>query len=265
VKIRSVLTPAFLVFVSLAASARADNSVCAAAILVVPDGSLHEGDLTASASIRWYRFVAKAGRSYALMLENLTSPDQQPKVGITGVFDACGGALVTANEFADTQEPVSIDPSFVVGATRQALKASSDAVLFFQVNLLDVSNAARFRVRVEETTLFNPFWSTETGLETHYRLFNTTNRSCSVTLDLRTDSNAVPAGGANSVTFDLAANTSVSRQTGVGGLNIQNGQSGHATIAHDCTPGAILADAFLGTPTGFRSLPVKITTARQQR
>lgn len=198
------------------------------------------------------------------MLENLTPADEQAEIGVLGVFDACGGSLVTTKLFLDFQEPVSIDPSFV-GATRQALKATSDGVLFVLVSHLDANNAAHFRVRVEETTLFNPLWSTEGGLETHYRLFNTTNLPCSVTLDLRTNSNGVPNGGANSVTFNLAANTSVSRQTNGGGLNIQNGQTGHATLAHDCTPGAILAEAFLANPSGSRMMPVKMTTARQQR
>jgi hypothetical protein len=253
----------FLVLAALAASARAENSACAGATLMVPDGSSQEGDLPAAPGVRWYRFVAKAGRSYALMLENLTPANQQPEIAITGVYDACGGSPVSANDLADMQEPVSLDPSFV-GATRQALKAPSNAVLFFFVSHIDVSNAARFRVRVEETTLFNPVWSTENGLETRYRLYNTTNRSCSVTLDLRTDNNGVPNGPAGSVTFNLAANSSVSRLTGVGDLDLQEGQTGHATIAHDCTPGAILADAFLASRGGC-ALPVKIMTARQQR
>ena len=264
-RISSVVMPAFLVLASFAADARADNTACEGAMLLVPDGSSHEGDLAAAPGSRWYRFVAKAGRSYALMAENLTPGDVQPELGITGVLNACGGSWVTANEFADIQEPASIEPSYLVGATRQALKVTSDAVLFFAVMDLNVTNAAHFRVRVEETTLFSPLWSTENGIETHYRLFNTTNRPCSVTLDLRTDNDGVPSGSVSSVTFDLAANSSISRHTGVGDLHIQNGQIGHATITHDCTPGAILADAFLATHAGGRVLPVKITTSRQQR
>ncbi len=260
-KLRSLSILGFLFVVAFSSGAWADNTTCAAATLVVPDGSTHEGALSAG-TVRWYRFVAKAGRSYALMLENLSAADEQPSIGITEVVSACGGAPIAANDFADVQEPVSMDPSFTVGASRQALQAASDGVLFFPVQDLNTSNAARFRVRVEETTLFNPLWSTS-GVETRYRLFNTTNRPCRVTLDLRTDSNGIPSGGSNTATFSLAANSSVTRHTGAGDLNLQNGQVGHATLAHDCTPGAILVDAFLTSPS--REIPVTFTTARQQR
>ena len=79
---------------------------------------------------------------------------------------------------------------------------------------------AHFRVRVEETTLFNPLWSTDDGLVTRYRLYNTTNEPCAVTLALRSDDDQVPVGGTSTATFNLAANTSVSRHTGAGDLNL---------------------------------------------
>lgn len=252
-----------------AAMAQADNTSCNGATFVVPDGSTHEGDLS-GAGPRWYRFVAKAGRSYAIMLENLTPGDQQAEIGVVGIFDACGGALVPANDAADGQEPVGTRGTTLgeigdaAGATRQALRATANGELFFEVLDLNTNNPARFRVRVEETTLFNPLWSTEDGLVTHYRLYNTTNQPCTVTLDLRTDNNGVPAGGPSTVTFNLAANSSVNRRTGPADLNVHAGQVGHATIAHTCTPGAILADAFL-SHGGGRVLPLKVTTARQQR
>src|SRR5690348_2186300 len=64
-------------------AAQADNSTCTNATLLVPDGSSHVGNipaLSAGGTNKWYRFVAKANRSYALMLENLTSPDQQAEI-----------------------------------------------------------------------------------------------------------------------------------------------------------------------------------------
>jgi len=247
----------------------ADNNTCAGAVFVVPDGSTHEGDLSAGVE-RWYRFVAKAGRSYAVMLENLTPGDQQGEIA-AGIFDACGGSEpASVNEFLDFQEPVGTrgtgpgEPGLAVGAAREAIKVSANGELFVAVQDINTSNPAHFRVRVEETTLFNPLWSTDDGFSTHYRLYNTTNRPCSVTLDLRTDNNGAPAGGSSSVTFTLAANNSVTRRTGPADLAVSAGQTGHATIAHDCTPGAILADAFLAH-AGGRVVPLKITSARQQR
>src|SRR5437763_867800 len=109
-----------------AAMAQADNTSCNGATFVVPDGGTHEGDLSGPGA-RWYRFVAKAGRSYAIMLENLTPGDEQAEIGAVGIFDACGGNLVAANDHADGQEPVGTRGTTLgeigdaAGATRQAL------------------------------------------------------------------------------------------------------------------------------------------------
>ena len=78
-KIRSVAILGILVLSVSAARGSADNTTCAGATLLGPDGSLQEGDLGGASTSRWYRFVAKAGRSYALMLENLSPADQQPE------------------------------------------------------------------------------------------------------------------------------------------------------------------------------------------
>src|SRR4051794_11241208 len=103
-KLRPVSILGFVFLIVFSAGARAVNTSCAASTLVVPDGSTHEGTLGAGTT-RWYRFVAKAGRSYALMLENLTAADEQASIGITEVVSVCGGAPVAANDFADIQEP----------------------------------------------------------------------------------------------------------------------------------------------------------------
>jgi hypothetical protein len=268
VKIKLLAILAFFVFASFAVTVHADNTTCAGAIVLVPDGGTHEGDLTAGGGSRWYHFVAKAGRSYALMLENLTPVDEQREIAAGGLVSTCGGPLVPVNELLDEQEPASstlnLDlPASLMGAARMAVKVDTDEELFFAVSNIDVSGNAHFRIRVEETTLFNPQWSTEFGRETHYDLLNTTNRPCSVTLDLRNDNNGVPGGSAGPVTFALAGNHSVSRQTGGADLHIHNGQTGHATISHDCTPGAILVDAYLAG--GGHERPLKVTAARQQR
>ena len=244
---------------------QADNRTCAGAILLVPDGSSHSGDLPNAPSSRWFRFVGKAGRSYALMLENLTPPDQQSEIAVADAVSSCGGPSLNPRDGLDFIEPVSIsclaEPNFC-GATRSSLKIAADTDAFFPVIQIGSTNGAQFRLRVEETTLFNPFWTT-VGLETFYRIHNASNGSCAVTLDLRTDTNGPPAGGTSTTTFTLAGNNSLTRTTGPGDLNLADGQTGHATLAHDCPPGAIQVDGFLSG--GGKLLPVKVTTARQQR
>jgi hypothetical protein len=264
---RNVLAAA-CALLCFAAAAPADNDVCTGAILLVPDGSSYAGALspTSPGATRWFRFVGKANRSYAVMLENLTTPNQQGEIAAGDAYGTCGGASLNPRVSIDFIEPVSIScgdtPDFC-GAARESLKITADTDVFFPVFQVNGLHGAQFRVRVEETTQFNPMWSTS-GFETFYTFYNTTNDGCSVTLDLKTEANGTPTGGTSSATFILAANNSVTRNTGPSDLNLGNGQAGHAIITHDCPPGAIQVDGYLSAKLG-RLLPIKVTTARQQR
>src|SRR3954464_3318307 len=141
-----------------AATVGADNSTCPNATLLVPDGGAQTGDIPAgpASGLRYFRFVAKADRSYAIMLENLTSPDQQAEIAAGPVTDSCGGGAPSLNHTADLFEPVSYDAAAGVGAARLALKSPGNAVLFFAVNgHINAAGASQFRVRVVETTLLS--------------------------------------------------------------------------------------------------------------
>lgn len=64
--------------------------------------------------------------------------------------------------------------------------------------------------------------------------------------------------------WSTSGNNGVTRNTGPSDLNVGNGQAGHATVTHDCPPGAIQVDAYLSTKLG-KMLPLKGGPARQQR
>ncbi len=256
--------------VSMAGVAGADNDTCVNANLLVPDGGAQTGDIAAApaSGLRYFRFVAKANRSYAIMLENLSSPDQQAEIAVAAVTDSCAGAPLPINDAADFFEPVSYDSAAGVGAARVALKSPGNATLFFAVNgHINAAGASQFRVRVVETTLFSSLWSTAGGFQTVYRVYNTTTNggACSVTLDLRRDNDTPAAGGSSSVTLTLGANRSITRETGPGDMALAGGQTGHATLTHDCPPGAIQVDAYMTGLGGLRLLPVHFAPARQQR
>jgi len=248
-----------------ATGARADNSTCANANLLVPDGSTQTGDIPAfpASGLRFFRFLAKENRSYAIMLENLTSPDQQAEIAVTSVSQGCAGPAVDVNDTADFFEPISYDAfGGGVGAARVALKSPGNQTLYFAINgHIDTDNASTFRVRVVETTLFGAYWTTTGGLETNYRIFNTTTNggSCSVTLDLRRDDNSAVAAK----TFSLGSNRSLTRHTGPSDMAVAGNLSGHATLTHNCPPGAIQVEAFLAG--GARMMPLTMVPARQQR
>ncbi len=245
--------------------AQADNTVCGGAIFLVPDGSLHEGTFTSLGQARHFRFVARANRSYGIMVENLSPTDGEQNVSISAPTDACAGTQLPTRSTPQI-EPFSNTGSGMsqFGGVRLSLKTASDTDVFFVVSTGIASVPGDFRVRMEETTLFNPLWSTFGGFETFYRFQNATNSGCSVTLRLVSDLGTVVANP----TFTVSANsTAATRTTGPTDLDLGNDQAGQAVITHDCPPGAIQVDGFTGrfdlaTPV---VLPIKIQAARQMR
>ncbi len=252
-----------ILLVAFTPGAQADNTACSGAVLMVPDGSPHEGTFTAPGQQRWYRFIAKENRSYAVMTENLSSTDEQFALSIA--FDptsSCNPNDTLLSTIGESTEPVAL--SFGSGSERFLIVVPFDTNVFFP--LVGFSGGA-FRVRVEETTLFNPLWSTFGGFETFYRFQNSTNASCDVTLRMVNDAGMQVAN----TTFPIPANSTVptvfTGPTAQGGLNLADNQAGQAVITHDCPPGAIQVDGFTGrfdlaAPV---VLPIKIQTARQMR
>lgn len=232
-------------------TARANNNGCTGAIWLTPDGSSVSDTFDNLTGQRWYKFVAKANRSYAIMTESFVGIDNGAVTGVDVVEDACAGTPLTVTTTAST-EPVSGPGSG--GAVRVSLKVAANTDVFF-----DVAGAvgATIRVRVVETTLFSPRWSTFGGFYTSWGINNTTNASCSVTLDVRT-SGGVAVGG-SPVTFAVAAGAIVFRDTRPTDLNVAANQAGKVILNHNCPPGGIQADAFMSNEntTPFAVIPVK--------
>jgi hypothetical protein len=161
-------------------------------------------------------------------------------------------------------EPQTVDESGLVGSYRLSFKSSLATDVFFGVSAVLVDQMVYnrpFRVRVEETTLFNPLFFTSSGFEALYRLANTTSRNVSVTLTLVSDTGDT----VTAATFTVAANRSATRYTGTSDLNVPDNTIGRAIITHDGPPGAILADGYMVSTLTGAILPIRITTARQQR
>src|SRR5262249_55933325 len=97
------------------------------------------------------------------------------------------------------------------------------------------------------------------------RFYNTTNASCSVTLDLRLDNNSAAAGGTSSVTFALNGNGSATRLAGVLDMGLAAGQTGRGINTHDCPPGALQVLSYLSQASTGKVIPVTVAPARQQR
>jgi hypothetical protein len=241
----------------------ADNTTCENAIFVMPDASPHDGELTAALQFRWYRFVARANRSYTIVLENMSPSDTNRLMGM-GVprVGACGGPTVPGVSSTQTFEPVAMDGDFTtgVGAVRYSFEVNTDTSLFFTPhnNIIGGGGPGKFRVRVVDTTLFSPRWSTLGGFFTSWAFQNTTDASCSVTLRVLGATPAVPPA-----TFAVAGESVVFRDSRPSDLNVPASQRGNVIATHNCPPGAIQADAFIINATGTVINPAKFESVHQ--
>jgi hypothetical protein len=264
-----------LIVVALVAgtgTALADNTNCSGAVFVVPDGSLHQGVFTAPGQLRWFRFVAKADRSYAIAIENLSPTDLQPFVEFSednARLGTCAGPEPNTR-FTETADPASRGLSGVVGSARATYVSDTTTDFFFAISTGVVGQS--YRVRVEETTLFSPFFTTRGPIETYYRLANTTDAPVAFTLTLVDDAGTIVATHAATLPPNGTAPliSTGPPVAGVVGLGVPDDTTGQAIIVHWGPPGAIAADGYWsGSPgkggvAGF-AVPIAIGPARQQR
>lgn len=233
-----------------ASRAQADNTSCLGAILLVPDGSPHDGVFTAANQQRWFKFVVKANRSYAVLVENASPTDEQTTVFISfaPVAGPCNGTPVSVTDTSATEPPSLAPPS--VGAQRWSWQASANTVLWFPV--FTGATPGSFRIRVVETTLINPRWSTFGGFYTSWGLRNNSNVTVNSTLTILD-----AAGGVvTTASFAILPGQVVFRDTRPTDLNLSPNQAGSALFTHDGPPGAITADAFLVNENSVPSVVV---------
>lgn len=246
-----------LLLSGLGGSARADNTVCTGAIFVIPDGSLHQAVLAPDQD-RWFRFVAEPNRSYALLSENLDLTDSLGFVGMASpIAPDCAGSDLP-NAIPETVSPASTDPLGTVGSVRRTFVAATETNVFFRVRSTAAGN---IRIRVEETTIFSPAWTTNGTFETFYSLQNTTNRDINGTLTLYSLVGTV----VDTITAVIPNRGTLSTNTSA--MATSRSQTGVAVFTHDGPPGAILCEVAIANYT--TSVPyvqaVKCQTARQQR
>ena len=113
-----------------------------------------------------------------IVSENLSPGDFQTMVALVGpISPNCAGSALPSTRSNDA-EPAIVDPSNVGGSDRRTLLLSANTEVFLAV--LSVADGCLFRVRVEESTMFSPAFSTNGDFNTFYSFQNTTNVSISV-------------------------------------------------------------------------------------
>ena len=241
-----------LVLVSIAMPLRADadNTACAGAIYIVPDGSLHSGALAAGGTERrWYTFQARASRSYAITVENMMPADVNAIVDnlASGVRSDCNGTALPVLAQGSTYEWEPASGTDSAGGDRFSFMTTADTPVYFSVGPELV--ASSFRIHVEETTLFSNWFFVGGDYHAFTLLRNT---SGSVT-------------GSNGLFYQInwrnSAGAIIASQTGSlppNGSVYKNGRdypavvaaaSGTIEVIHDGPVGALVASTTVMSPS----------------
>ncbi|MGH9779319.1 MAG: hypothetical protein ACRD5I_12995, partial [Candidatus Acidiferrales bacterium] len=244
-----------------ASSAQAQSVDCNNPTQVGPDGRSFAGMIPAGTTL-WFAFQARGLSSYSAEANYTTSADAAfPAVGAfasTDVSMACTGA-----SSLNPRNTMLFDPAIPNGDRLSFTPTGAGTVLVSVAN--GTMQARDFSFRVAETTLFNPLWSTSGGFETFYRLENTTNEACAVRLRLVADAGFGGGVEADEVIAVAAGSTAPTRNTGALDLAVPDNRAGRGSITHDCPPGAVQVDGFVGNFSGVAPavLPIKIVAARE--
>jgi hypothetical protein len=255
----------FLILLSSPWPAQADNTACKGAIFLVPDGSLHTGTFTAAGQLRWFRFAPKAGRSYSIGIENLSPTDLQPWVEFSEDntrLESCAGPEFTTL-FTESQEPASKAVKGTIGSARASFTAEKSVDAFFAISTGKVKQS--YRIHVQETTMYSPWFTTMGSYETFYRLANTTSGSVNATLRLVNEAGAIVATHTVAIAADSVASVIYTGVAAPGmiGLGLPDNTTGQAILTHSGPPGAIAISGSWGDgKTLF--VPIAFTSRRQR-
>lgn len=217
------------------------------------DGSVLAADYVSAGYWSVYRAYLSAGHSYAFEVWNpYAAVDQTYSKGRPSVelWDS-SGLFCNRGSWTDV---AAINPALNSGFSgRISWIQGSDALEFPAIDNLDDTDGYTYNIRLVDTTLFNPRWSTYSGFATQWGFNNNSNSSISGTLTiydsngsvLKTKNVSLPAGR---VTF---------YSSGPSDLNLPNNKAGTAMFAYIGPPGAIQADAYFLNASGSVIVPSK--------
>lgn len=221
-------------------------STCGPAPTLMPDGTTpgYEDYISAS-GVGYYWQVFETGHSYS--------------VDAWDPFDAYHGGVLKLSLLTSgcatgpSYTHVANITPYVQGgnADRISWIAPSGVSQVVGLTNVDVTYGYSYYIRITDTTLYSPRWTTFGGYTSQFGFVNTTNSSISGTLTLidqvlggpYTMAITVPAGSRKVVTVPTD-------------LVIPANHAGFASFAFVGPPGAIAADEMLSSPTGAVILPV---------
>jgi len=131
--------------------------------------------------------------------------------------------------------------SLPANASRFSFTAAANEVVYIKVLNSNGATGRYVDVAAEDTTWFNPRWTTTQGFITVYGVQNTTTQVGHFVLTATTD-----FGGSGNTPFSITINANARALIALGpglSINIPAGQGGFLVLTSDLPPGGTIADA----------------------
>jgi uncharacterized repeat protein (TIGR01451 family) len=234
----------------------ADLLICdPGATTLVPDGRTVTNSLGAGAS-QGYLIPVHILSSYSIQATNDLGGTGGPTVTI---FTGDEGCAATSNLVQPNT--AAIEPKVAASTTRRSFTATPTDPNYRVKITNGGGSTLNYSLRMAETTLYSPAWSTNQTFDTYYSFQNTTSAVITGTLTMRDTTGAVVKS--QPVTVQPGRTTSFN--TSVQSMGVARTKTGTAQLSHNGPPGAILAQCnianFTTTPAYVQS--VKFTTVRE--
>jgi hypothetical protein len=239
-RLGSVAVVTILLTICFPAAAAADNTTVTSAYSLMPGGTAAEAFVSDANPLRWYWFIASAGRSYCAETQGGVHFDTSATAGIIdtvlSVIESDTTTVIISND--DASEPGG---GFL---SRACWRALSTEVTYIRVGRNISGTAYSVRTRIVETTLFSPWFFVGSDYSAYTVLRNTTRISVSYTINWRNLAGTIVATSdgtlpANGTTFINGASLAPVVVAG----------SGSVEITYVGSPGAIVANTTVLSPT----------------
>jgi len=230
----------------------AESAECTTPVLILPDGRLTQSSIPQAATY-WYGIYAQANHSYSV--EFVPQADNffnsyRPQFGSITMFSptdslqACkGNSTVTVSPTSGYFPVINRSSN---GAGRRASFTASVSGLHL-ISVTNVGGSGVYSFRAVDTTLFNMRWNTLAGSDVQWVIFNISDMGITGYISVIDTSGQLVA----SVPISLPAGGRVSRSSAVYDLNLQLNLTGSALFSYNGPPGAIMAEAFMISPTAI--------------
>jgi hypothetical protein len=196
------------------------------------DGIVTNEDAAFSGGIFFYTLNAKGGHSYSIEVWDPVDPTFAVSPLIQLLASDCSTTVSSTNV-------TNVDPDLSGGfSSRISWVQSSDATLHVSLTNPDQNNSYIYYIRVTDTTLYNPRWSTSGGFNTSWGFTNTTSTDISGTLTI------INSDGTVLKTVNGTFKAGVGTFYSATGEGIQAGLFGNAVFTYIGPAGAILADGY---------------------